>query len=71
LETRLPASRVIVASRRSVHPLEISASERQRQAIGKQRTKQLSANESAQTTPLANSATLVDLMPCPLHCLAG
>jgi len=62
---------MIVASRRLVHPLEISPSERQSQANSKQRTKQLSANEHAQTTPLKNSASLVDLMATPLHCLVG
>jgi hypothetical protein len=61
----------MVASRRFVHPLEMIATERQTQTDGNERTKQSSANDSAETTPLANSASLVDLMAYPLHCLAG
>src|SRR5205807_9587501 len=68
---RLQASRVIVASRCLVHPLETSPNEIEKQANRTPCTKQLSANERPQTTPLANSALLVDLMGCPLHCLAG
>jgi hypothetical protein len=61
---------MIVASRRLVHPLEISPSERQSQANSKQRTKQLSANEHAQTTPLKkfSVACRFDGNPVTLPC---
>jgi len=61
----------MVASRGFVHPLEMIATERQRQADSNERTKQSSANDGAETKPLANSASLVDMMAYPLHCLAG
>src|SRR5262249_52747123 len=70
LETRLQAPRVIAACCRLVHPLEISPSERQKQANSKQRTGQLSANERAGTTPLAKFSVCCrsEGMPATLPC---
>jgi len=62
---------MMVAFRGFVHPPEMIATERQRKANSNERTKQSSANDSAETIPVANLASLVDLVADPLHCLAG